>query len=812
MGAMSPDPEEVKTRVIPEGERLVIPTVDLAVLDGPDRGQRFTISQGVARIGTAAKNDLRLSDPTVSRLHAEIAVLKSAIAVRDAGSRNGTFIDGIRIESAHLPPGATLRIGNSSIRAEVRDEPTFVEVSPRTSLGAMIGKSVEMRRIYAMIDKVAPTDTTVLVEGETGTGKELVARALHEGSRRAEGPFVAIDCGAIPENLVESELFGHVRGAFSGATSDRAGAFDEAEGGTLFFDEVGELPLPLQKKLLRALEAREIRKVGGTAAKRIDVRVIAATNRSLSNSVNDGVFREDLFYRLAVVSILLPPLRMRRDDIPLLADHFIERLSGSGQKVPPALLPALVTRGWPGNVRELKNYIERWVVLEAGAGGEQRDAALPSFELPTGLELLVPVELPFKEARVAWTARFENVYVRALLAKTNGNITHAAERAGLNRRFLQRPTGSQVSDEADVPGVGARHPLHRRDDRHRVHRGLPRGRDRRWPRDPLLDPVVEEGGAGPKRYVFSSTCGRPRARGDPRDVLSRSVALRGGRGGGRRRPERPRGHTRQHEEHERAKGDPVEAEGGEAEALQVAEERRHHPDRHRERRREADRERPGPERGGHQLVTVLVEVVHGRDAERGDREEERELGRRRRAEPGELTADDRGHRARRARPEREALRHPDHERALRRHVGELGRGLRATPPERLDADHEGAADDERGGHGDRAEEARLDHLVEQEAHPGRGHEGDGERRRQPHAARLAAREAEEEIAQARPVIDDHREHGAELDHHVEGLVRLVDVTQIRAEQNQVPGGRNGQKLGEAFEDPEGYDVEEGHLG
>jgi transcriptional regulator with GAF, ATPase, and Fis domain len=430
--------DEVQTHVIASSASLAIPVVDLVVVDGPERGARLKLSHGAARVGTAPKNDLRLSDPTVSRLHAEISVSKDGISVRDASSRNGTYIDGIRVEVAYLPPGASLRLGGSTLRAEIGEASILVEVSSRTALGAMIGGSQEMRRLYAIVDKVAPTDTTVLIEGETGTGKELVARAIHAGSRRAGAPFVAIDCGAIPENLIESELFGHVRGAFSGATGDRAGAFEEADGGTLFFDEVGELPLQLQKKLLRALETREIRKVGGSSARRVDVRVLAATNRALSRSVNDGLFREDLFYRLAVVSIQTPPLRMRRDDIPVLARHFLERFTGKPQEVPPALLPTLVTRGWPGNVRELKNYIERWIVLEGAAHDRGHAPALPSFELPPGIELLVPVDRPFKDARDAWMERFENVYVRALLAKTNGNITHAAEIAGLNRRFLQR--------------------------------------------------------------------------------------------------------------------------------------------------------------------------------------------------------------------------------------------------------------------------------------------------------------------------------------------------------------------------------------
>ncbi len=429
--------EQLSTRVIAGRTGVEIPMVQLVVVDGPDRGLRFALARGTANVGTAPLNDLRLTDSTVSRLHAEIEVQRDRVRVRDSGSTNGTFINGVRIDSAYLPPGSSLRIGDTTIVVEVGDEPLFVELSAKTSFGGMIGASVEMRRLYALIEKVAPTDTTVLIQGETGTGKELVARAIHEASNRRTGPFVAIDCGAIPENLMESELFGHVRGAFTGATSDRAGAFEEADGGTLFFDEIGELPLLLQRKLLRVLETREVRKVGGSPAKHADVRVLAATNRTLSSSVNEGLFREDLFYRLAVFSIGLPPLRMRRDDIPLLARHFIERFSGQPRAVPPTLLPSLVTRGWPGNVRELRNYLERWVLLERTASAPESERVNAS-PLPSGLELLVPTELPLKEARHAWTARFEDVYVRAILAKTGNNITKAAELAGVNRRFLQR--------------------------------------------------------------------------------------------------------------------------------------------------------------------------------------------------------------------------------------------------------------------------------------------------------------------------------------------------------------------------------------
>jgi transcriptional regulator with GAF, ATPase, and Fis domain len=446
---------EVTTHVLPaDRTALEFPQVHLHVLSGPDGGTSLRLAGESARIGTGDQCALRLKDPTVSRLHCVLELGRNSIRVVDSGSRNGTFIDGVRVRDADISAASTLRVGTTTIRIELGDESMRVELSDKTSLGGIIGGSVEMRRVYAIIDRIAPTDATVLIQGETGTGKEVVAQAIHDLSRRAKGPFVAVDCGSITESLIESELFGHVRGAFSGALATRAGLFEEADGGTIFLDEIGELPPALQPKLLRVLERREVRRIGANTPKAVNVRVIAATNRDLAHGVNEGSFREDLYFRLAVVAIHLPPLRARRDDIPALAQHFYERMQGSGAVAPSELVSQLMVRAWPGNVRELRNVVERSVSL-GWAQSAHAEGAPSATVLPSGLASLVPVDLPLKEARNAWTEQFESVYVRALLEKTDGNVSRAAEQAGVNRRFLQRMmarlgirSASQHDDEA----------------------------------------------------------------------------------------------------------------------------------------------------------------------------------------------------------------------------------------------------------------------------------------------------------------------------------------------------------------------------
>jgi transcriptional regulator with PAS, ATPase and Fis domain len=429
-------------RVAPERSARRVLAIELVVVDGPARGLRVAIRDGHAKVGTAEGSDLRLQDQTVSRVHCELSVRADSVLLKDLGSTNGTFIGDVRVRDVDVPAGTLVRVGGTSFRIEASDAPAFVALSALSEFGELAGDSIEMRAVYAVLERAAPTDTTLLIQGETGTGKDVAARSVHITSKRAQGPFVPIDCGAIPESLIESELFGHVRGAFTGAIANRKGAFEEAHGGTLFLDEIGEMPLAMQPKLLRALESRTVRRVGSTTATPVDVRIIAATNRSLAQCVNEGTFREDLYYRLAVVDVQLPPLRARRDDIPMLANRFFARHAGAGARLPSDLVESWKTRAWPGNVRELRNVVERAVTLgQATPSARDSGAAreIPSAPvLPSGIESIVPLHLPLKDARDAWTQEFESVYVRSMLKKTHGNLTRAAELAGVSRRFLQR--------------------------------------------------------------------------------------------------------------------------------------------------------------------------------------------------------------------------------------------------------------------------------------------------------------------------------------------------------------------------------------
>ncbi len=425
------------TQVVEQGSRHEYPSYELTVLGGPDNALRKRIEIEGLTVGTGAICQMQLTDPTVSRMHCEVRIVDGVPRVVDMGSTNGVIVNGVRVQEAELVPNSTLQLGETTLRVDAGDQLVRVELSMRNRFGGVLGASKEMRRLFTILEKASPTEATVLIQGETGVGKELVARAIHDNSERSEGPFVVVDCGAIAENLIESELFGHMRGAFSGAVSDRRGLFEEAHGGTLFLDEIGELPASLQPRLLRVLESREVRRIGSNQSRKIDVRIVAATNRPLAESINNGSFREDLYYRIAVVEVHLPPLRQRGDDIVMLAEHFYRRYAGEDESLPEGLKETLKARAWPGNVRELRNFIERSVSLGWSAPSSTSDKSVSDMA-PDVLASIVPTHLPLKDARAVWTEQFELLYVKAILGKTDGNVTRAAELAGVNRRSLQR--------------------------------------------------------------------------------------------------------------------------------------------------------------------------------------------------------------------------------------------------------------------------------------------------------------------------------------------------------------------------------------
>ena len=410
----------------------------LKVTAGPDAGLAYAPAGERTVLGTAESAEMKLEDPTVSRFHCEITSADGAVVVKDLGSRNGTFVDGVRVREAFLHTGAILSLGQTRLAFELVAAPVNVPVSPRDRFGIMVGRSMAMRRAFSLLERAAASNATVLLGGETGTGKEAAAESIHRESARASGPFIVVDCGAIPSNLLESELFGHEKGAFTGAVAARSGAFEEASGGTLFLDEIGELEPDLQPKLLRVLEKREIKRVGSSRYAPVDGRVIAATHRNLRAEVNSKAVRSDLYYRLAVVEVTLPPLRERRDDLPLLVENLLERLGLS--VAPEAALvrspefhAALARHAWPGNVRELRNYVERCLALAEQAPFDPELAAGGEPAAPT-----VDTSVPLKSAREKWTAVFERAYLEKILADNDGNVTAAARAAGVDRIHFYR--------------------------------------------------------------------------------------------------------------------------------------------------------------------------------------------------------------------------------------------------------------------------------------------------------------------------------------------------------------------------------------
>jgi two-component system response regulator GlrR len=389
-------------------------------------------------IGSEPRNDLRLAEPTVSGFHCEIRVDTNGIRIVDLGSRNGTIVDGVQIKEAFLRSGSVIRIGGATLRFELTDGGNRLLLSDRTAFGGMFGISAPIRASFALMEKAAASDATVLLEGETGTGKGQAAEAIHQESARAKAPFIVVDCGAIPANLLESELFGHEKGAFTGAETRRRGAFEEANGGTIFLDEIGELPLDLQPKLLRALENRHVRPLGGNVHKAVDVRIVAATNRDLRTEVNQGRFRSDLFFRLSVVRITLPPLRQRPDDLPFLVSRLLRRMGADEAMVErfssAEFLSGLAQSAWPGNVRELRNHLERCMVFEEPMPISD-DAAPPPRATPAAT---VDPRLSYAEGRRRALEGFEKSYIRALLDLHGGKVAIAARAAGIDRVYLYR--------------------------------------------------------------------------------------------------------------------------------------------------------------------------------------------------------------------------------------------------------------------------------------------------------------------------------------------------------------------------------------
>ncbi len=428
-----PEPPVV-TRPTEGVARRAIRRFRVTVTSGPGSGGTWSAAAERCAIGSHPSNDLMIDDPTVSRFHCELVIAGAVVRVRDLGSRNGTLVAGIGITEATVPGGTTLVLGHSQVRIDVDTAHTEISASEHTSFGSLVGGSPRMREVFSQLEKVAASDATVLIEGETGTGKEGVAESIHEESNRARAPFVVVDCGAIPANLLESELFGHEAGAFTGATDRRIGAFEQASGGTLFLDEIGELPIELQPKLLRALEAREIRRVGGRNTIECDLRIVAATNRDLRAEVNRGTFRADLYYRLAVVKIELPALRERPGDIPLLVDHLLRKIKAPialhAMLTAPDFVAELATAQWTGNVRELRNHLEQCVVFE-----ERRSPGGLATPHPASQ---VDASLPYEVARRQAIDNFERAYVTGLLDRTKDNVAAAARAAGVNRAYLHR--------------------------------------------------------------------------------------------------------------------------------------------------------------------------------------------------------------------------------------------------------------------------------------------------------------------------------------------------------------------------------------
>jgi DNA-binding NtrC family response regulator len=438
-GEAMPPSDPDKTQAISAPYRLSrkirLECIELAVVSGPDAGLRRSLPLQVVTIGTAPDNDLVLTDRTVSRHHAQLSTTSQGLLIRDLGSTNGTFYKAARVVEAYLQPGARCTLGETAIEIKRDSEERRYEVDNENRLGTLVGGTAPMREMYGLIKAIAPAAMTVLITGESGAGKELVATTLHELSGRP-GHLVVFDASVTDPEMMRNDLFGHVKGAFTGATGSRDGAFRRADGGTLFIDEIGELPLDLQPKLLRVLENREVTPVGSDKPEAIDVRVIAATHRNLEAMVKEGTFRTDLFFRLSVIKIPVPPLREIREDIPLLARNFLTKLDLKCRLTQDALV-AMQNYHWPGNVRELRNVLERAAVLCGGRDVYPKHLLLTEAE-PSSIQAEVSGVSQSAVSSPAQLKALERQMIQDAMRRNANNKTAAARELGMPLTTLKR--------------------------------------------------------------------------------------------------------------------------------------------------------------------------------------------------------------------------------------------------------------------------------------------------------------------------------------------------------------------------------------
>ena len=430
-----------------------LPTVGfvIEVASGPDQGKTLTVAGPRVLIGTSPVCELVLTDERVSRRHLALTIVDQALKVEDLDSTNGTFTNAMRISGAYLRGGETITIGKSLLLVTLSAAVEGEGPPPRAvSFGRVLGTSTKMQRVYQLAKRVAASDIPCTIEGETGTGKEQLAEAIHESSPRAKGPFIVFDCTALPGTLMESALFGHEKGSFTGAAATRRGVFEQADGGTLFIDEICDLDIALQPKLLRAIQRGETQRVGGTGWFKSNVRILAATRRDLDREVQQGRFRDDLFFRLAVARIELPSLRERQGDVELLARAFWASLGPSAGPFPTEFLTRYRGHPWPGNVRELLNTVVKWQALGEMGNGEQfgddppESMASASVRMPPVgaspgddlVEKLIRDAVPFSKARQLAALDFERRYVKSILESFAGNVTKAAQASGIGRRYF----------------------------------------------------------------------------------------------------------------------------------------------------------------------------------------------------------------------------------------------------------------------------------------------------------------------------------------------------------------------------------------